>query len=122
MLSNEYRFRCRYSFPQFFSGSHVLRYVLVVVFITKQIPEVIEDSGDALNLLWVATQPYLRDGLAGPAGPTITRSVISLMHAFLTKGGLSAGQTIVESGAVAPAVHVSTHVLAGLVSVRFRVF
>lgn len=75
-------------------------------FLSRKVPEVIEDSGDALNLLWVATQPYLRDGLAGPAAPTIARSVISLMHAFLTKGGPSAGQALVESGAVAPAIHV----------------
>lgn len=72
-----------------------------------QVPEVIEDSGDALNLLWAATQPYLRDGLAGPSAPAITRSVVHLMHAFLTKGGPSAGQALVASGAVAPAVHVS---------------
>lgn len=72
-----------------------------------KVPEVIEDSGDALNLLWAATQPYLREGLAGPAAPTITRSVVQLMHAFLTKGGPTAGQALVASGAAAPAVHVS---------------
>lgn len=78
---------------------------------SRKVPEVLEDSGDALNLLWSATQPYLRDGLAGPAAPSITRSVVQLMHAFLTKGGPSAGEALVASGAVAPAVHVSTRVV-----------
>lgn len=72
-----------------------------------KVPEVIEDSGEALNLLWAATQPYLRDGLAGPVAPTITRSVVRLMHVFLTKGGPSSGEALVTSGAAAPAVHVS---------------
>lgn len=67
----------------------------------------IEDSGDALHLLWSATQPYLRDGLAGPAASTISQTVVQLMHAFLTKGGPSAGDALVSSGAVAPVVHVS---------------
>eukprot|EP00752_Nemacystus_decipiens_P001840 g1774.t1 len=78
----------------------------------EQVPEVLEDSGDALNLLWSATQPYLRDGLAGPAAPSITRSVVQLMHAFLTKGGPSAGEALVASGAVAPAVHACGKMLA----------
>lgn len=75
----------------------------------QKVPEVLEDSGDALNLLWSATQPYLRDGLAGSAAPAITRSVVQLMHIFLTKGGTSAGEALVASGAVAPAVHVRTY-------------
>ena len=70
-------------------------------------PEVIEDSGDALNLLWSATQPFLRDGLAGPVAPSISRSVVELVHVFLTKGGPTAGDALVSSGAVAPVVHVS---------------
>ncbi|CAM9212486.1 unnamed protein product, partial [Ectocarpus sp. 12 AP-2014] len=78
----------------------------------EQVPEVIEDSGEALNLLWAATQPYLRDGLAGPAAPTITRSVVRLMHVFLTKGGPSAGEALVASGAAAPAVHACGKMLA----------
>eukprot|EP00903_Cladosiphon_okamuranus_P008054 g7768.t1 len=78
----------------------------------EQVPEVLEDSGDALNLLWSPTQPYLRDGLAGPAAPSITRSVVQLMHAFLTKGGPSAGEALVASGAVAPAVHACGKMLA----------
>lgn len=79
---------------------------LFVCFVLK-VPEVIEDSGDALNLLWSATQPYLRDGLAGPVAPSISRSVVELVHVFLTKGGPMAGDALVASGAVAPIVHVS---------------
>lgn len=70
-------------------------------------PEVIEDSGDALHLLWAAVPPFLRDGTAGPVQPTIERSVVQLMHAFLESGGPAAGETLVASGAVGPAVHVS---------------
>lgn len=76
-------------------------------FSSMQVPEVIEDSGDSLNLFWAATQPSTREGVAGLAAPSICRAVVELMHAFLTKGGPSAGQTLVSSGAAAPAVHVS---------------
>lgn len=76
----------------------------------------IEDSGDCLHLLWAATQPYLRDGLAGPAASAISQSVVQLMHAFLTNGGPTAGDALVSSGAVAPVVHVSG---GGLVVVRY---
>lgn len=78
-----------------------------LLYVFLKVPEVIEDSGDALNLLWVATQPFLRDGLAGPVAPSISRSVVELVHVFLTKGGPTAGDALVSSGAVAPIVHVS---------------
>lgn len=80
-------------------------------FCPSQVPEVIEDSGDALHLLWTATQPYLREGLAGPAAAGISQSVVQLMHAFLTKGGPSAGEALISSGAVAPVVYVSVAVV-----------
>lgn len=77
------------------------------VFLPSQVPEVIEDSGDSLNLFWAATQPNTREGVAGVAAPSICRAVVELMHAFLTKGGSSAGQALVSSGAAAPVVYVS---------------
>lgn len=67
----------------------------------------IEDSGDALHLLWAATAPFLRDGTTGPAEPTITRCVVELIHAFLESGGSSAAEALVASGAVGPVVYVS---------------
>lgn len=88
-------------------GLNSLFLLLKNISVLLKVPEVIEDSGDALNLLWAATQPYLRDGLAGPVGPSISRSVVELVHVFLTKGGPTAGDALVASGAVAPIVHVS---------------
>lgn len=73
---------------------------------TVQVPEVIEDSGDALHLLWAATPPFLKETTPGPAAPAISRSVVQLMSVFLTDGGPAAAEAVVASGAVAPAVHV----------------
>lgn len=85
---------------------HLTTRCWVPLTLSHQVPEVIEDSGDALHLLWAATSPHLRDGTAGLAEPTIARSVVQLMHAFLEHGGPNAGEALVSSGAVAPAVHV----------------
>lgn len=75
-----------------------------------QVAEVIEDSGDALHLLWAASPPYLKEATAGKSTSAIARAVVQLMHAFLTKAGPGAALAVVASGAVAPAVHVSVHV------------
>lgn len=66
----------------------------------------IEDSGEALHLLWAASPPYLKETTPGPSSASIASSVVQLMHTLLDRGGSVGGEALVSSGAMAPALHV----------------